>query len=120
MVFHVKQSNPRGRRIYATSDRGVQNGYFRADMAVDVPSFWERSRVNLPSAGIRRAIEEDFTIEDEDLPATSALGDRERQLMPGLEVLQEGRYVPRRRSINEARASIRFGRDQVQDREWNL
>lgn len=110
MVFYAKQSNGRGKRIYPTTDIGLAEGRQATTVELDVPLFWGRESFNGSPAGIRGAIAEDFIVDDEDLPTTSALGSIEREFEASSGLLQERWELQRRRSINETREAFRLGR----------
>jgi hypothetical protein len=91
MVFYVEQSNFRGRRIYPESGSEAEGeAHFEAD-TINIPLFWEGSRVHPTLTGLPRDLEEDLNEEDkETLIESDAFREGERDEFASVPILQEG------------------------------
>lgn len=123
MVFYIKQSHGRGKRISVESISLLEKTGDYETVEVDVPDFWEGRGIiwDASPPGVRRVIPEDFYINSEEVPFSSPLGESSRHIRRSQSILQEGRSLVRSRDAHaRARQAIRLGRDQVNDRDWSF
>lgn len=116
MVFHVKQSHGRGKRVFPTGDGGY-NEYIADYCEIDIPNYWEGGRVNATSTRLRRVSIENWPSINEEVSEESSLGESEGESEGSIRLLQEGRGLRRmRRPISWSRVPQRSDSNQGGDR----
>lgn len=120
MVFYVKQPNGRGKRIYAETCRDDEvDGDYEAN-SIDVPLFWEGSRIHPTSTGLPRNVEKNLPIEAKEDLKESALGEEQGDAEASQLILQEGWAILGSWGSNDSWETDGSGSNSSQTSEWGF